>query len=69
MPAVEVNGGVVEYDFLGDAGAPVIVVTPGGRFSKDVPGVRRFGEALAEGGYRGAANADIMSGGKRPCLC
>ncbi|MBO0727946.1 MAG: alpha/beta hydrolase [Acidimicrobiaceae bacterium] len=52
MASVELNGGRVEYEFLGDAGAPVIVVTPGGRFSKDVPGVRRFGEALAAGGHR-----------------
>jgi 2-hydroxy-6-oxonona-2,4-dienedioate hydrolase len=52
MSGVEVNGGHVEYELFGDRGGPVIVVTPGGRFSKDVPGVRRFGEALAEGGYR-----------------
>lgn len=52
MANVEVNGGRVEYEFLGDPGAPVVVLTPGGRFSKDVPGVRRFGEAVAEGGFR-----------------
>jgi pimeloyl-ACP methyl ester carboxylesterase len=52
MPAIEVNHGAVEYEFLGDAGAPVVVVTPGGRFSKDVPGFRRFAEALARGGLR-----------------
>jgi 2-hydroxy-6-oxonona-2,4-dienedioate hydrolase len=52
MPAVEVNGGAVEYEFLGDLGAPVIVVTPGGRFSKDEPGLRPFVEALAGGGLR-----------------
>jgi pimeloyl-ACP methyl ester carboxylesterase len=52
MPAIEVNGGAVEYEFLGDVGAPVVVVTPGGRFSKDVPGFRRFAEALAGGGLR-----------------
>jgi 2-hydroxy-6-oxonona-2,4-dienedioate hydrolase len=52
MPAIDVNGGAVEYEFLGDVGAPVVVVTPGGRFSKDVPGFRRFAEALAGGGLR-----------------
>jgi pimeloyl-ACP methyl ester carboxylesterase len=52
MPAIEVNGGAVEYEFLGDVGAPVVVVTPGGRFSKDVPGFRRFAEALAGAGLR-----------------
>jgi pimeloyl-ACP methyl ester carboxylesterase len=52
MAAIEVNGGAVEYEFLGEVGAPVVVVTPGGRFSKDVPGFRRFAEALAGGGVR-----------------
>lgn len=52
MPSVEINGGFVEYEFLGEPGAPVVVVTPGGRFSKDVPGVQRLGKALADGGYR-----------------
>jgi pimeloyl-ACP methyl ester carboxylesterase len=52
MAAIEVHGGVVEYEFLGEVGAPVVVVTPGGRFSKDVPGFRRFAEALAGGGLR-----------------
>lgn len=52
MARLEVNGGEVEYEFLGDADAPVVVVTPGGRFSKDVPGVRRFGTQIARGGYR-----------------
>ena len=52
MAAIEVNGGAVEYEFLGEIGAPVVVVTPGGRFSKDVPGFRRFAEALASGGLR-----------------
>ena len=52
MPVVEVKGGNVEYELLGDPGAPVVVVTPGGRFSKDEPGVRTFAQALAEGGLR-----------------
>lgn len=52
MAGIEVHGGHVEYEFLGDDGSPVVVLTPGGRFSKDVPGVRRVGEAFADGGYR-----------------
>lgn len=52
MPALPINGGSVEYDLLGDEGAPAVVITPGGRFSKDVPGVQRLGRALAEGGLR-----------------
>jgi 2-hydroxy-6-oxonona-2,4-dienedioate hydrolase len=52
VPSIEVNGGNVEYEFLGDEAAPVIVLTPGGRFSKDEPGVRSFASALAKGGLR-----------------
>src|SRR5439155_6945775 len=49
---VEVNGGVVVHEFLGPDDGEVVVLTPGGRFSKDFPGVRPLAEALAEGGKR-----------------
>jgi 2-hydroxy-6-oxonona-2,4-dienedioate hydrolase len=52
MAVVTINGGDVAYDILGDAGAPLVVVTPGGRFSKEIPGVRPLAEALVEGGLR-----------------
>lgn len=52
MAQIEVNGGLVEYELLGPAGGDVITVTPGGRFSKDYPGVRPFAEALAQTGKR-----------------
>lgn len=42
---VTVNGIGIEYEVIG-TGDPV-VVTPGGRFSKDTPGVRELAEALA----------------------
>lgn len=51
MPSVEVNGGAVVYEILGDTG-DLVVLTPGGRFSKDVPGLRPLGERLVAGGYR-----------------
>jgi 2-hydroxy-6-oxonona-2,4-dienedioate hydrolase len=49
--SVEINGGNVVYEILGDAG-DFIVLTPGGRFSKDIDGLRPLAEALVEGGYR-----------------
>ncbi|OSC39948.1 alpha/beta fold hydrolase [Mycobacterium decipiens] len=49
--AIEVNGGNVVYEILGESG-DLIVLTPGGRFSKDVPGLRPLAEALVDGGYR-----------------
>ena len=52
MPAVEINGGNVVYEIVGDPAAPLIVLTPGGRFSKEVPGLRPLADALVEGGLR-----------------
>jgi pimeloyl-ACP methyl ester carboxylesterase len=52
MAAVTINGGDVVYDMLGDTGAPLMVLTPGGRFSKEIPGLRPLADALAEGGMR-----------------
>ena len=49
--SIEINGGNVVYEILGDSGE-FIVLTPGGRFSKDIPGLRPLAEALVDGGYR-----------------
>ena len=51
MSSIEVNGGNVVYEILGDSG-DLIALTPGGRFSKEIPGLRPLAEALAAGGYR-----------------
>lgn len=48
---VEINGGNVVYEILGESGE-FIVLTPGGRFSKDIPGLRPLAEELVKGGYR-----------------
>ncbi len=45
--AIEVNGGNVVYEILGHTG-DYIVLTPGGRFSKDIPGLRPLAQALVE---------------------
>ena len=50
MPTIEINGGRIAYEVLGD-GDP-IVLTPGGRFSMQVPGLRPLAEALAAGGMK-----------------
>ena len=36
---IEVNGGIVVYEFIGPEDGEVVVITPGGRFSKDFGGV------------------------------
>ncbi len=52
MASMEIHGGQVVYDVLGPVDGQPIVLTPGGRFSKDVPGLRPLADALAEGGLR-----------------
>ena len=52
MARITINGLGIEYELLGDAGAPAVAITPGGRFSMEAPGVRELGQRLAEGGRR-----------------
>jgi 2-hydroxy-6-oxonona-2,4-dienedioate hydrolase len=52
MEFAEINGGRVAYDLLGPEDGEPLVLTPGGRFSMDFPGVRPLGEALAKGDMR-----------------
>jgi pimeloyl-ACP methyl ester carboxylesterase len=52
MSVIEINGGNVVYDVLGDPAAPLVVLTPGGRFSKEIPGLRPLADALVRGGLR-----------------
>ncbi|BBY30949.1 alpha/beta fold hydrolase [Mycolicibacterium sediminis] len=48
---IEINGGNVVYEILGKEG-DFIALTPGGRFSKDIPGLKPLARKLVEGGYR-----------------
>jgi pimeloyl-ACP methyl ester carboxylesterase len=52
MPSIEINGGLVEYELLGPENGKPLVLTPGGRFTKDHAGARPLAEALASGGLR-----------------
>src|SRR5215831_14740006 len=51
MATADIDGIEIAYEIIGDAGAPW-VITPGGRFSKDVPGIRELADALAARGQR-----------------
>jgi len=42
----------IDYKLVGDAGAPAVALTPGGRFAKDMAGLPELAAALAEGGKR-----------------
>ena len=48
---LEINGGNVVYEILGDTGE-FITLTPGGRYSKDIEGLRPLADELVKGGYR-----------------
>lgn len=48
---IEINAGNVVYETLGEQG-DFIALTPGGRFSKDIEGLRPLAEELVKGGYR-----------------
>ena len=50
MPTEKIDGLTISYEIHGE-GRPW-VITPGGRFSKDYPGVRELAVALAEKGHR-----------------
>ncbi len=48
--SMEIHGGKVVYEILGTSDE-LIVLTPGGRFGKDIPGLRPLAQALVDGGY------------------
>jgi pimeloyl-ACP methyl ester carboxylesterase len=51
MARIEVDGVGIAYDIVGD-GKRAAVIIPGGRLSKDTPGVRELAQTLAQGGLR-----------------
>jgi len=51
MAIATVDGLHLAYEIVGDSGQPW-VITPGGRFTKEEPGVRELAEALAAHGNR-----------------
>ncbi len=52
MPRATINGTGIEYELHGKEGDPAIALTPGGRFTMDVPGLREFAGELVKGGRR-----------------
>jgi pimeloyl-ACP methyl ester carboxylesterase len=49
MSTVKIEDGTISYEIIGEGGQPW-VLTPGGRFSKDTPGLRQLAESLAAQG-------------------
>ncbi|MEZ5744832.1 MAG: alpha/beta hydrolase [Sphingomonadaceae bacterium] len=52
MARIELDGVGIEYDLIGPAGGQTVVLTPGGRYSKDIPGIPELAALLAEEGFR-----------------
>jgi len=52
MATITIDGTTIAYEIIGDDGGRPWVVTPGGRFTKEAPGVRELAEALAVHGQR-----------------
>ena len=77
MPAkkIEINGGNVVYEILGKQG-DFIALTPGGRFSKDIPGLKplaarwsRAGTGCCSGTGPTAASPTSSSTGRANPTC
>jgi pimeloyl-ACP methyl ester carboxylesterase len=51
MPNVNIGGVGIEYEVIGD-GARAVAITPGGRYSKDILGLRELALTLARSGLR-----------------
>lgn len=52
MPRIDVGGIGIAYELLGKEGAPAVALTPGGRFTMEVPGLREMAEAFVAAGRR-----------------
>jgi pimeloyl-ACP methyl ester carboxylesterase len=54
MATIDIDGTTIAYEIVGEkaTGGTPWVVTPGGRFTKEAPGVRDLAEALAAGGQQ-----------------
>lgn len=51
MARATVDGVELGYELIGESGIPW-VITPGGRYTKDDPGIRELAESIAAGGHR-----------------
>ena len=51
MAKIDVNGINIAYEIIG-TGSKTAIITPGGRFAKETPGVRQLAEELAKHDYK-----------------
>jgi pimeloyl-ACP methyl ester carboxylesterase len=48
---ISIDGVSIEYDLIGPNDGPPIAITPGGRYSKDIPGIPELARLLADQGF------------------
>lgn len=51
MAKIEIDGVVIAYETFGE-GDQAVIISPGGRYSKDTPGVPALAAKVAEGGFK-----------------
>ncbi|MBU6269055.1 MAG: alpha/beta hydrolase [Sphingomonadales bacterium] len=52
MARAKINGIGLEYEIMGKEGAPGVALTPGGRFTMDVPGLKELAQVFVDAGRR-----------------
>lgn len=52
MARIDINGIGIDYELVGDAGAPAVALTPGGRFPRNTAGLAELAAELAKAGRR-----------------
>jgi pimeloyl-ACP methyl ester carboxylesterase len=52
MAKIDVDGLTLDYELIGDEGAPPLVLTPGGRYPRDTAGIPELGKLLADAGFQ-----------------
>lgn len=52
MARIDVDGLELDYELIGEAGAPPLMLTPGGRYPRDTAGVPELARIFADNGYR-----------------
>ncbi|MCE7795245.1 alpha/beta fold hydrolase [Sphingobium sufflavum] len=70
MAQIDIDGIGIGYQWVGEEGAPPVVITPGGRYPRDTPGMPQLAETIAASGRRvllwdrpGCGDSDISFAG------
>lgn len=68
MPFMDQRGLEVAYDVVGPSDGQPWVITPGGRYGRDYPGIREMAEALARRGRRVLVHDRLNCGESAVCF-